>query len=95
MNSTQNKKTVHHLQNNKQNYKQEFVYLIQVTNEDGKVVSYSWLHGHLNPYQILNVGVTWQPQQEGLYSVETFVWKSLNFPLALAESVTNFYEVSP
>ena len=80
--------------NNKQNYKQEFVYLIQVTNEDGKIVSFSWLNGNLNPYQILNIGVIWQPMEQGMYKVETFVWKSLNLPVPLSKPVVSYYEVN-
>ena len=81
--------------NNKQNYKQDFVYLVQVTNEDGKVVSFSWLNGSLNPYQILNIGVIWQPMEAGLYKVETFVWKSLGLPIPLSKPVVSYYEVIP
>ncbi len=63
---------------NNQNHDQSFVYLTQVKDESGSVVSLSWIQGELTSNQSLQLSQSWVPKVENNYFIETFVWKSLN-----------------
>ena len=69
---------------NDHNFKQKFVYLFQVKNSADFVESISWIQGELSPQQSLDVSQSWIPTKSGTYQIETFVWNSLNNPMALA-----------
>ncbi len=43
----------------------------------------SWIQGELSPKQNLDVSQSWTPKKSGTYQIETFVWNSLNDPVAL------------
>ena len=62
---------------NEQNFNQKFVYLIQVKDQDEKVVSLSWVSGELTVNQNLDVSQSWFPKHSGDFTIETFVWNSL------------------
>lgn len=78
---------------NKQNYEQNFVYLVQVINNEGRIIKLSWLEGKLNPYQTMVIGQQWIPEKTGTYIVETYVWNSLKSPIALSPKISNIYQV--
>jgi hypothetical protein len=78
---------------NKQNYEQNFVYIVQVSNEENKIIALSWIEGKMNPYQTMTVGKQWVPEKSGLYLVDMFVWNSLKFPLPLSPKISNYYLV--
>ena len=69
---------------NEHNFKQKFVYLFQVKNIANSVESISWVQGELSPKQSLDVSQSWIPKKSGTYHIETFVWSSLNDPIAFA-----------
>jgi len=69
---------------NSQNVQQPFAYLTQVTNNDDVVVSLSWLTGSLSPKQSLSPAQSWMPTESGLFTVEIFVWESIDNPEALS-----------
>jgi len=69
---------------NEYDFKQNFVYLFQVKNSIDSIESISWIQGELSPKQSLDVSQSWVPKQSGTYQIETFVWNSLNDPVALA-----------
>jgi len=69
---------------NDHNFKQKFVYLFQVKDAADSVESISWIKGELSPKQSLDVSQSWIPKKSGTYQIETFVWNSLNNPMALA-----------
>ncbi len=48
------------------------------------VESISWIQGELSAKQSLDVSQSWVPKKSGTYQIETFVWNSLNDPMALA-----------
>lgn len=79
--------TVGSIKNN-QNYEQNFVYLIQISDDKKRIVSLSWIKGKLAANQKLDLSQSWSPTQPGDYAIETFVWKSLNNPIPLSESST-------
>ena len=69
---------------NDHNFKQNFVYLFQVKNAMDSVESISWIQGELSAKQSLDVSQSWVPKKSGTYKIETYVWNSLNDPMALA-----------
>lgn len=73
---------------NSQNTQQPFAYLTQVTNDDDVVVSLSWLTGSLSPKQSLSPAQSWMPTESGLFTVEIFVWESIDNPEALSSPLS-------
>jgi len=73
---------------NDHNFKQKFVYLFQVKNSTNYVESISWIQGELSAKQSLDVSQSWIPKKPGTYQIETFVWNSLNDPIALAPVIS-------
>jgi len=78
--------------NNNQNYDQSFVYIIQVKDQDGTVVSLSWIQGELTSNQSLELSQSWTPIEDGNYSIEIFVWDSFKdqIPLSPSSSLSLF-----
>ena len=69
---------------NKQQISQHFAYLTQIKDEDGMVISLSWLTGSLSPNQSLSPAQSWTPLEKGTFEIEVFVWESLDNPDALS-----------
>ena len=69
---------------NTQNTQQPFAYLTQVKNEHQVVISLSLLTGSLSPRQSLSPAQSWTPPESGLYTIEIFVWESIDNPDALS-----------
>jgi len=69
---------------NPNDFKQRFVYLFQVKNDNNAVASISWIQGELSSAQSLDVSQSWTPEKSGVYKIETFVWDSLVDPIVLA-----------
>ncbi len=70
---------------NNQEYEQDFVFIIQIKETDGTIVSLSWIGGQLSANQDLVVSQSWSPTKSGNYSIETFVWSSLSEPVPLSD----------
>jgi len=77
---------------NNQNYDQIFVFIIQVKDQDGTVVSLSWIQGELTSNQSLELSQSWIPTELGNYTIESFVWNSLKdqIPLSPNSSLSLF-----
>jgi len=73
---------------NDHNFKQKFVYLSQIKNSVDYVESISWIQGELSAKQSLDVSQSWIPKKSGTYQIETFVWNSLNDPIALGPVIS-------
>ncbi len=73
---------------NEQIFNQKFVYLIQVKDHYDSVVSLSWMSGELSGNQSLDVSQSWLPKNSGTFSIEAFVWNSIEDQIALAQSTT-------
>jgi hypothetical protein len=69
---------------NGQDRTQPFAYLVQIQNQDGVVVSLSWLSGSLDAGQSLNPSQSWIPVSPGTYTAQIFVWAGINNPDALS-----------
>jgi hypothetical protein len=70
---------------NHQEKSQNFVYLVQIKNESGYVVSLGWISGQLSPNQKLSPSLSWTPDKEGEFIAEIFVWEGLQNHSALSE----------
>ena len=71
---------------NLQNYQQDVTNLIQITNQDGQVISLSWVIGSLNQNQQFEISQSWTPKEKGTYTIEAFAWKSLTDATPLSET---------
>ena len=70
---------------NHQEKSQNFVYLVQIKNESGYVVSLGWISGQLTPNQKLSPSLSWTPDKEGEFTAEIYVWEGLQNHSALSE----------
>lgn len=77
---------------NEQTFPQPFVYLLQIKDESGYVVFLSWVRGEIGAHQSIDVSQSWLPMYSGGYSIDTFVWGSMNgmTPLSLPQSTSIF-----
>ena len=69
---------------NGQDRDQKFAYIIQIRDENGMVISLSWITGSLTPGQSFSPALSWTPISAGTYTIQIFVWESVNNPDALS-----------
>ena len=55
---------------------QDFVYIVQVKDENDVVVKLGWISGSLTSYQSFSPSLSWTPKESGVYTAEIFVWDS-------------------
>ena len=79
---------------NKQDYDQPFIYIVQVKDSANTIVALSWFGGSLTINQKLSVSQFWSPAESGTYAVEIFAWRSFDNPLPLAQSLKSIYKVT-
>lgn len=73
---------------NTQNFKQKFVYIFQVKDENNFVVSLSWIQGEISANQNLDISQSWVPLKTGKYTIETYAWNSLTNAAPLSPSLS-------
>ena len=73
---------------NGQDKEQLFVYILQIKNDQGHVVSVSTIAGELQPIQSFNAALSWRPMVSGNYVAEIFVWESLVEADALTKPIS-------
>ncbi len=73
---------------NAQEESQDFVYIVQIKDENDIVVKLGWISGSLTKYQSFSPSLSWTPKESGVYNVEIFVWDSLLRQGALTNTVT-------
>ena len=56
---------------------QDFVYIIQIKDENDIVVKLGWISGSLTKHQSFSPSLSWTPKESGIYNAEIFVWDSL------------------
>jgi hypothetical protein len=78
---------------NEQNFKQKFVYLFQVKDENNFVISVSWIQGEISANQNLDVSQSWIPKKTGVYTIETYTWNSLTNTAPLSPSLSTSISV--
>ena len=69
-------------------YSQEFAYIVQIKNENNDAVSLSWVTGEVIPSQELGMSISWMPEEPGKYSIDRFVWNSINGSIPLTDKVS-------
>jgi len=69
---------------NAQDRDQKFAYIVQIRDENDVVISLSWLTGSLTPGQSFSPALSWTPISAGTYTIQIFVWESVNNPDALS-----------
>ncbi|KEQ56588.1 hypothetical protein AAA799E16_01224 [Marine Group I thaumarchaeote SCGC AAA799-E16] len=78
---------------NNQDVPQNFAYLTQVKNDQGVVISLSWLTGSLSPRQSFSPAQSWTPTETGTFHVQVFVWESIDNPEALSPPLSMIINV--
>jgi len=73
---------------NNQETAQDFVFIVQIKNDENVVISLGWITGSLNSKQLLSPALSWTPDYSGSYLAEIFVWESLINQDALSESLS-------
>ncbi len=69
---------------NKQPKEQRFVYIIQVIDNDGFVEHIAYISASMQAKSGAVVTQSWTPMKRGNYTIEVFVWDSLERPIALS-----------
>jgi len=59
---------------NNQEKTQQFVYIVQVKNQNGIIITIGWISGLLNPGQTFSPALSWTPKTSDEYTAEIFVW---------------------
>lgn len=72
---------------NNQEKSQNFLYLVQIKNKTGFIVSLGWISGQLTPDQKLSPSLSWTPNKLGEFTAEIFVWEGLINHNPLSEQV--------
>jgi len=73
---------------NTQDAIQDFVYIVQIKDENDVVVKLGWISGSLTKYQSFSPSLSWTPHESGVYTAEIFVWDTLLRQGALTNTVT-------
>jgi len=80
---------------NNQEESQQIVYLVQIKDKTGFVISLKFLAGvELNPHQKFSLSLPWIPEKSGEFTAEIFVWEGIANHSALAEYTTLQINVS-
>ena len=72
---------------NQQTTKQNFVFIVQVLDNDGIEQRITWFSASLNPQQSLSPALSWNPKIPGTYTAEIYVWDSIKDANALAKPI--------
>ena len=78
---------------NGQDRDQNFAYIVQIRDENDVVISLSWLTGSLTPRQTFSPALSWTPISPGIYTIQIFVWESVDNPDALSPPLLLSVEV--
>ena len=79
---------------NGQDRTQPFAYIVQIQNQEGVVVSLSWITGTLDAGQSLNPSQSWLPTSSGVYTAQIFVWAGIDNPDALSSPLSMQIQVT-
>ncbi|HSD04424.1 MAG TPA: peptidase [Nitrosopumilaceae archaeon] len=62
---------------------QRYTYIIQVKDENNKVVDLRWVEGYADPAKKKTAGILWEVTSSGNYTVEIFLWDGIDSALPL------------
>ena len=78
---------------NGQDRDQKFAYIVQIRDENDVVTTLSWLTGSLTPRQTFSPALSWTPISPRIYTIQIFVWESVDNPDALSPPLLLSVEV--
>jgi hypothetical protein len=74
---------------NTQRTDQEYVFIVQIIDQDGVIRHINWHTGFIARGQSTNVSEVWTPDREGNYTTQIFIWdETEEFPFALSSVAT-------
>ncbi len=73
---------------NNKDTSQKFAYIVLIKDRDGITVSLSWITGEVPPSNTFKAAQSWIPEEAGEFSISTFLWESIDNPVALAPEKT-------
>ena len=73
---------------NRQDFEQDFAYIVQIQDQNGVTVSLAWITGVLAPAQSFSPSLSWTPNETGTYEATIFVWESIDNPSALSPTLS-------
>ena len=79
---------------NNQDVQQNFAYITQVKNDNGVVISLSWLTGSLSPRQTFSPAQSWILTESGIFHIKIFVWEGIDNPDPLSPPLSMTVSVS-
>lgn len=79
---------------NSQTKKQPFAYIVQIKDDNDVTVSLSWVTGEIPAKDSLKAAQSWIPDAAGDYTIEVFVWASVDIPDPLSPTRTAHVTVS-
>ncbi len=79
---------------NNQQEKQQYAYLVLITDSNGFTVSISWIQGTLPVNETLSAAQSWVPDGAGTFKIQIFVWKSVSVPEILGKTLARTVTVT-
>jgi len=73
---------------NKQNVEQQTLYIVQVKDATGAIVSFNFMSGTIPPNTELTFAISWKPTEPGTYTIEVFAWNNFTEAEVLAPMQT-------
>jgi hypothetical protein len=75
---------------NKQNVEQQTLYIVQVKDSKGAIVSFNYMSGTIPANTQLTFAISWKPTEAGTYTIEVFAWDNFTDANVLApmQSIT-------
>ncbi|MFY3741996.1 MAG: hypothetical protein HMLIMOIP_002458 [Candidatus Nitrosomirales archaeon] len=67
---------------------QKFAYIVLIKDKDGITISLSWITGELQPSTTFKASQSWLPEDTGKFTIEVFLWASIENPSPLAPQKT-------
>jgi hypothetical protein len=79
---------------NKSEAKQQLIYILQLKDSAGLTISLSWIEEEIPPNDSVKISQSWIPESSGSYTLQIFVWESMDNPNVLAPMRTVTIHVS-
>lgn len=71
------------ISNNDNKKSQSYSYIIQVKDENNKIVDLHWIDGTIDPTKKKTAAIIWEPIISGKYTIEIFMWDGIDSALPL------------
>lgn len=62
---------------------QSYIYIIQVKDENNRIIDLHWVEGYVDPTKKKTTGILWEPVSSGKYTIEIFLWDGIDSALPL------------